>query len=165
MQRRAARRSPVVASSSGKAGPVVQHPYYTAGKQRDPTPKEGIWRTGAESPPHQSPVDRLGSRTRQNVSSVEDLFTAVPRPTVQPSSASGDCIQYGARAKRHMSEEKFDELMNMGYVYVAFELEAREAAAAEAAIEAEAELVENADALSVRLQCSYRIIRQQVLVV
>ncbi|DBA83066.1 TPA: SUMO1 sentrin specific peptidase 1, variant 2 [Trebouxia sp. C0004] len=140
-KRRTARHLPVVASSSTKAGPVVQHPCYATGRQRTPKPKEGFWRTDAERLPHQSQVDRLGSRARQYLPSMEDVFTADRWVGVQPL-ASGDCIQYDARVPRDMSEEKFDELMSMGGVCDKFE---QAAAAAEAAIEAEAEAVEDED--------------------
>ncbi|DBA82417.1 TPA: hypothetical protein ACH3X2_000660 [Trebouxia sp. C0005] len=137
---RAARPSPVTASSSTKAGPVVQHPYYVR-KQRNSTPKEGIQRIDADSALYQNQLERLGSHARQTLPSMEHLLTAVPRSGVQPL-ASGDHIQYDVRAKSHMSEEKLYEVMSMSGVFDKFE---REAAAAEAAIEAEAEAVENED--------------------
>jgi len=154
-----ARRSPVFASSPTKAGPVLQHPSYTE-KWRSSRPKEGIWRVDAESPPHQSLFDRLGSRARQ-IPSMDDVLTAAPRSGVQPS-ASSDGVQHDVRAKQATSADESNEMMVMVNDFVR---EAREAAAAEAAIAAEAEAVENEDddPLRVRLRCSRRIIEQPVL--
>ena len=163
MQRRAARRSPSVASSTIKAGPVVQHPYYATGKQRNPRPIESIRRVDADICPHQIQLGRLGSHARQTLPGMDDVLTAVPRSGVQPLASSGR-IQWDARAKDQTEQEKIRELMILSGKLDDFEQQA-EAAAAERAIEAEAEAIENEDddALRVRLQCNLRIVEQHFL--
>ncbi|KAL0044061.1 hypothetical protein WJX82_006751 [Trebouxia sp. C0006] len=136
---RAARRSPVFASSPTKAGPVLQHPSYIE-KWRSSRPKEGIWRIDAESPPHQSQLDRLGSHARQ-IPNMDHVLTAAPRSSVQPSAFS-DRVQDDIRAEQATSAYESNEMMVMVNDFVR---EAHKAAAAKAAIAAEAEAVENED--------------------
>ena len=95
---------------------------------------------------------------------MDDVLTAVPGSSVQPL-ASGDHIQCDVTARRPRTEEEVYEVMVMSGALADFERDSREAAAAEAAIEAEAEAVENEDddALRVRLLCSRRIIEQPLL--
>ena len=91
---------------------------------------------------------------------MDDILTAAPRSGVQPA-ASSDPVQDDIRAEQATSADESNEMMVMVNNFVR---QAREAAAAEAAIAAEAEAVENGDdALRVRLRCSRSIIGQPLL--
>ena len=83
---------------------------------------------------------------------MDDVLTAVPGSGVQPL-ASGDHIQCDVTARRPRTEEEVYEVMVMSGALADFERDSREAAAAEAAIEAEAEAVENEDDDVVRVRC------------
>ncbi len=87
---------------------------------------------------------------------MDDVLTAAPSSGVQPS-VSSDCVQDDSRAEQATSADESNGMMVMVKDFVR---QAHEAAAAEAAIAAEAQVVENEDddALRVRLRCSRRII-------